>query len=244
MSMHGPHPIARGTATIIALAGTFLMKDVVVAAIAWFGVLIPLMFFAGIARQHGRFVLTVLAPVAIALLVVWGWLVGAPPGAPLGSAPAEGVKYACLIALRLALLGGIGQLCLSTIPHDQLVITLQSWGLRGDGLVIALGSLTLLPEMRLRAEQVLTARYARGLISDRHILTKIRQFPYLLRPLLAWVLRSAIQRSESWQQRQLLERLAGYSYRDVVNSKTASVFFILLALMWLFVSVGLLRFLL
>jgi energy-coupling factor transport system permease protein len=227
------HPIARGLAAATAVIGTLLDTSVPGAALAWVAALVPLMFLGGVLRQHLRFVLTILAPISVALFVVWGWIVGAPPGAPVGSSPAAGVGFAALIALRLALLGGIGQLCFGTIPSDRLVPTLQSWGVKGEGLVIAVSSLTLVPEMQLRAEQVLTARYARGFVRNRNFITKLQQVPHLLRPLLAWVLRSAIQRAEIWNQRDLLARMgnSGPSAHD--SSLLKSVFYLALAASWL-----------
>jgi energy-coupling factor transport system permease protein len=227
------HPVARGLAAAVAVAGTLLGTSVLGAAVAWVAVLIPLTALAGVLRQHLRFVLTILTPISLALFVIWGWIVGAPPGAPVGSAPAAGAGFAALVALRLALLGGIGQLCFSTIPSDRLVSTLRSWGIKGEGLVIAVSSLTLVPEMQLRAEQVLTARYARGFVRNRNLFSKLQQVPHLLRPLMAWVLRSAIQRAEGWEQRRLLVRMGDGVIYTGDSSLARSSFYLLMATAWL-----------
>lgn len=227
------HPIARGLAAIMAVSGTLLDTSVLGAAVAWVLVLMPLMAVSGVLRQHLRFIVTILAPISGALFLVWGWVVGAPPGAPVGSDPTGGAGFAALIALRLALLGGIGQFCFRTITPDRLVPTLQSWGVKGEGLVIAVSSLTLVPEMQLRAEQVLTARYARGFVRNRNFVTKLRQVPHLLRPLLAWILRSAIQRAEMWDQRHLLVRMAEHNADNGDSSLFKSGFYVLLAAGWL-----------
>lgn len=238
------HPLARGLAAVAAVLGTLLVKSVPGAAIAWVMILVPLMCVAGVIRQHLRFVITILAPISVALFVVWAWIVGAPPGVPVGSDPAAGAGFAALVALRLALLGGIGQLSFSTISSDRLVPTLQSWGIKGEGLVIAVSSFTLVPEMQLRAEQVLTARYARGFVRNRNFVTKLQQAPHLLRPLLAWVLRSAIQRAEAWNQQRLLLRIGDHNRVNTGSSLLRSAFYVLLATAWLvygFTTRGLLR---
>jgi energy-coupling factor transport system ATP-binding protein len=165
--------------------------------------------------------MTFVLPLSIALLIVWGVIVGAPPGATLGSDPHSGYYYAMTVALRIAVLGGVFQLTILTIPSEQLAYTLRTWGLRGGLLVVVLGAFALIPELAHRADQVLTARQARGLVADRSLVSRFRQFPYLLRPLLAWALRSAVQRSEFWQQRQVLSRVENSSHRTQ-NASTAS----------------------
>ena len=231
------HPRARGVAALVAIVGTLLVKNVGGAAIAWLVILVPLLFVTGVLGKHMRFVVTILAPISAALFAVWAWIVGAPPGAPMGSAPSVGAEFAGLISLRLALLGGISQLCFGTIPPDRLGPTLQSWKLQGEWLFIAVSSLTLVREMQLRAEQVLTARYARGLVPNRTFLARLRQLPYLLRPLMAWVLRSAIQRSEALHQRQLLARLENTCAQEQDSSRLSSAFYLALAASWLLYSI-------
>lgn len=199
-----PSPRARGLTTLLALLGTLFARDVGAMALLWGAVLLPLMLAAGLVRQHLRFILVILAPVAVASGIVWGLVVGAPPGAPAGSAPALGLQYAAMITLRLAILGGIVQAGLLSVPGDDLSDTLRAWRIRGDALVVALGCFALAPELRLRAGQVITARYARGLVRSRGPIARLRQLPHMLLPLLAWTLRSAVQRADSWRERGLL----------------------------------------
>jgi energy-coupling factor transporter transmembrane protein EcfT len=228
-----PHPRARGIATVLALAGTLCARDFLAVGVVWLAVVVPIAAVAGIGRQHFRFVLTIVAPIAVALLFVWGWLVGAPPGAPVGSSPEGGCRFAALVGLRLALLGGIAQLCLLSIPTGELVFTLKRWGLRGEGLVIVIGAFSLLPELRLRADQVLTARLARGFVRKAGFISRARQLPHLLRPLFAWALRSAIQRSESWEHRGLILKLQSAEARRKTWSGPVSILFLGLSTSWL-----------
>ena len=113
-----------------------------------------------------------------------------------------------MIALQLTVFAAVFQLCFLTIPQSQLLVTFWHWGIRKDNLIVAIGAFTVWPELKLRAEQILTARHARGLMRDRRFSTRLRQIPFLLRPLLTWSLRAAIQRSEFWGQRQILSRVA------------------------------------
>lgn len=201
--------------------------------IAWVGVLVPLLILTGVFRSYFRFVFTILFPIAIALILVWSWIVGAPPGFAPASSPYEGTRFAILVTIRLALIGGISQLCLLSIPPNRLASTLKYWGIKGEGLIVALGCFALLPELKIRAGQVLTARYARGLVPNRSFCTRFRQVPYLFRPLLIWVLRSAIQRSEIWQQRQLVTRIQVDSPEDDKGSVIINLLYLTFAISWL-----------
>jgi len=228
-----PHPVARGIATVLALAGTFCARNVVAVGVAWLAVVLPIAVVAGIGRRHLQFVLAIVAPITVALLVVWGWLVGAAPGAAVGSSPEAGTRFAALVGLRLALLGGIMQLCLLSIPTGDLVFTFKRWGLRGEGLVIVVGAFSLLPELRLRADQVLSARLARGFVGKMSLLGRARQLPHLLRPLFAWALRSAVQRSEMWEHRGLILRLQSAAEQARAWSGLTSITYVGLSAAWL-----------
>lgn len=232
MKLSAPHPLARGIATVLAVAGTLCVRGVEVTALVWLALLWPMLFFGGVWRQHARFVLAVVLPICLALLFVWGFLVGAPPGDAVGSSPRNGYHFAALVALRLAVLGGIMQLSLLTIASEDLAQTLTGWGVRGEGLVIVIGAFALLPELRLRADQVLTARYARGFVRKSTMLNRGRQFPHLLRPLFAWALRSAIQRAELWEQRGLVARLQGDCGERRRYSLGSSAFFLTCGVGW------------
>lgn len=190
-------------------------------------------------RLYLRFLLTVVAPVSIALFLVWGWLVGAPPSATPGSAPDAGVQFAALVSLRLAALGGIWQLSFLTIPVIELPGTLSGWGVRGSLLTVCIGVISLIPEIRLRAEQIITARQARGLMPNRRVWTRVMELPRLLRPLLTWTLRSAIQRADVWRQRDLLSRLAQTQHAAVERSDGhVSMLLPLLSCAWLLCSIA------
>lgn len=233
MTRFSPHPIARASATVIAIAGTVISMSALAIAVVWVAVLLPMFVATRLLRQHAIFVLAVFTPISLQLVLVWGFVVGASPGAPVGSSPEGGLAFALLTALRIGLLGGIVQLSVLTIRSEQLIYTFTACGLRGDWLIAALGTFALGPELALRSQQVLTARYARGLVADRHFLTRLRQLPYLLRPLFGWVLRSAIQRSEAWHQRQLIHRLGDSRAQDSSHSVVGSGIYLALATAWL-----------
>lgn len=199
-----PSARARGVAALFAAAGALISTDPFALALAWACVMIPLMWGAGVLRQHARFIGVVLGPIALVSVFVWAVLVGAPPGAAPGTAPGLGLRYAATVVFRLALLGAITQAVVLSIRPDDLPRVLNSWGIRGDSLAITLGCFAMIPELRLRAEQVVTARYARGLVRSRRPWSRLAQLPHVLLPLFAWTLRAAVQRSDAWRERGTL----------------------------------------
>lgn len=231
-----PKPSHRGLAALAATLGVLVCDKPMVLLSGWAGIVFPLCLAAGISRHHLRFTFTIVLPVSLGLFLVWGWLLGAPPGAAPGSAPGAGAHFAALISLRLIALGGIWQLSFLTIPPAELPATLRMWGVPGSLLAVTVGAIALIPEMRLRTEQIITAREARGLVPDRRLWTRALELPKLLRPLLAWALRSAIQRSDLWRERDLLARLSQSEVASTAPKARASALVLALATLWFILS--------
>jgi energy-coupling factor transport system ATP-binding protein len=181
-----------------------------VLAVVLLAGLIPWLVYVRALKSYLRFVILILTPIALALVVVWGGIVQAPPGEPLGSSPKDGMLYAATIILRLGILSGLIQALFSGLKGASLLSGLKAWGVSGDLLVIILGTFVMLPEGRLRAEQVLTSRLARGLVKKRGFVGNVKQLPHVLRPMLGWTLRAAIERAELWQHRDLLRRITNH----------------------------------
>lgn len=200
------HPFARLVFLILATAGSFTVKSWWVSLTLWLLCAAALLLF-GQGKKHLRLAVLSLLPLLIMLLVVWGWLIAAPPSMPIGSNPQGGIAYALSVFSRLGLLAAIFQLVMLTIPTQQLPNCLYMWGVRGESLIIALGAFTLVPELQIRADQVMTARLARGSVKGNQLISRAAQLPLLLQPLLTWTLRSAVQRSKSWNQSGLLRRI-------------------------------------
>ena len=199
-------------------------------------VVIALLYRAGILHIYLKFAAGVLLPTTAMLLIVWGLVARAPPSMPMGSDPRGGAAYAGVIALRISVLGGILQLALLSIPPRLLPVTLRACGLRGEGLVVALGVFAIGPELKLRAEQIITARKARGLIQTGRI-ARFREITRLLRPLFVWSIRSAVQRSEAWQQRTLLLKVDQLPFDSEEFSPAGGIAILVLSIAWLAVAI-------
>jgi len=229
-------PAARLATLVILAVATFINNRLGLLPI----VIVVLGIFLtidGLLPRFLKFLLFVQLPMTVMLVAVWGWVAKAPPGMPMGSDPAAGVRFALLISLRLAVLGGAFQLIMLSIPSRLLPVTLRGWGLRGEGLVVALGVFAVEPELKLRAEQILIARRARGLLGGSRW-AGLKQLPRLLRPLFVWSIRSAVHRAEIWEQRAMLLRVQRLPTETIPFSGLAGGVSVALSLLWLAAAIA------
>jgi energy-coupling factor transporter transmembrane protein EcfT len=224
-------PAARLATLVIAILATFLNRRLILFPPA---ILLLMLMLAidGLLPKFIRFLMLVQLPMTLMLVGVWGWVAKAPPGEPMGSDPHGGVLFALLISLRLTMLAGAFQLMMLSIPPRLLPVTLRGWGLRGEGLVLALGVFAVEPELKLRAEQILVARRARGLLAGSRW-AGFKQLPRLLRPLFVWSIRSAVHRAENWEQRAMLLRVQMLPSELRPFSSAAGYASVAIALLWL-----------
>jgi energy-coupling factor transporter transmembrane protein EcfT len=225
-----PPPSRLATLIIICVATLICTNLVLLPIVAV--ILAIALAFDGLLMRFVKFLIFVQLPMTVMLIAVWGWVAKAPPGMPMGSDPAAGVRFALLISFRLTVLAAAFQLIMLSIPTRLLPITLRGWGLRGEGLVVALGVFAVEPEMKLRAEQILTARRARGLLAGGRW-AGLKQLPRLLRPLFVWSIRSAVHRAEIWEQRAMLLRVQRLPTESVPFSSAAGAVSVALSLLWL-----------
>lgn len=225
-----PYPIVRMLSGILGVLAALLTSDIRILLIAAVGIS-ALVVLAGIGERYGALCLKVFVPLSLGLFLAWGGIMGAPPGAPIGTNRIGGMAFAFVVILRLLIASGISQLCILAIPSPELPRTLSKCGLKGDLLVAIVAAFALVPELELRTGQVLTARYARGLSRTRSFWGLMAHLPLLLRPVLTWTLRSSVSRSELWSERRLIERLETRS-SDLKWSVPASATWLLAAAAW------------
>jgi energy-coupling factor transport system permease protein len=226
-------------AVILGAIGSIVTKNLDLLAIGWGLLILPLTKIFGISKQHLKFVAFIILPLFIILFGVWYFLIGAPPDRPIGSNPDGGAIYALTTVLRLAVLGGLAQIAFLPIPLDDLPYVLTQVGIKGDLLVIIVSSFALIPEFNQRANKIITARYARGLIKDRSFISRLRQLPYLIRPLLTGSLKTALDRMEIWERWGHIESFNSLSQSPKKFPKPSSFFYLAASLGWLGLAISL-----
>jgi energy-coupling factor transporter transmembrane protein EcfT len=225
------NPRARIVAITLALVTVFLVRSPIQLALVWIVLGLPMLWRTGLLSVHLRFLAIVVLPLSATLFLVWGVIMGTQPGDMPHSSPRNGFEFAFLITLRLVVMGMIIQGGLMSLGSDRFVAFCADLGLPRDFRIMLIGASILLPEMRVRAFQVFTARCARGLLKTRSPLNRIRQIPGMLLALVAWALRSAVDRSEMWGHRNLL----AIESRGVATQKFRTTDYLLIALpmLWL-----------
>lgn len=231
------HPKIRGLATLLFSFGLFLCSDPMLLLPFWLAAF-ALLTWLGHWRAHAKYLVAAILPIYAALLVIWGVVVPGGPVAEIGQAAgASGYLYATAIALRLAGLGAVIQLCfLPPLRRGDLIATLQGWGLRGTSLIVTLSTLALVEDINYRVRQVMEARIARGM-SPHGLINDIKQLPVVLRPLFVFILHSAIKRAELWHHRNLRHRLGTSQETHEPASLPVGLITMGLAILWMGLNV-------
>jgi hypothetical protein len=115
-----------------------------------------------------------------------------------------GWNFILIKCLKIITLTSVFQIFLS-IPPMMLLTTFKKWGFKGDSLLTLIGAFTVWADIEMRANQIITARFARGFVGKRNMINTAKQFPYVLIPLIIGVMRTSIDRVEVWEQRNIPE---------------------------------------
>jgi energy-coupling factor transporter transmembrane protein EcfT len=216
------HPHIRVLVFAIIIIGSLVCNSLFLIALASV-VCTTLIILNGLSSLYYKFVLFIVIPMFFLTAMVWGVWIAAPPHVEVGTDPYGGFTYSIIMALRIMVIGGASQLLFLTIKPIDLPSYLRFLGFSTLSIVVILSSLALLPEVKLRLEQILIARAAKGLLKCRSFFSGAMQLPYLIRPLVIWVLNSAVSRAEGWTKKlsviQLLEnRILHISMRKSILS--------------------------
>lgn len=141
-----------------------------------------------------------------------------------------------LTVLKLLCYTTVFQLAL-IIPLKQVYYTFRKWGIKGDALITSLGSYIVWVDVINRSDKILTARFARGFIPKRTFVAKLKQLPLLLIPLTVGIIRTAVERSESWEQKNLLNRIGFIKLEKFKFSITANLLIIVISITWAILNI-------
>lgn len=194
-----------------------------VAAVIWM-----ILAINGFTSETFKFLTRIWLPLALMLVTVWGFIVKAPPEKVVGSDPDGGLLYAVLIALRLASLSLIFQLVF--LPLRGLRIAAFLAELRLPAAVVASTSsiFMLWPEFSTRADRIVAARCARGLMPNRCFWNRIKQLPYSIRTLFFGAIGQNLERAQNWQIERLPQRMVETALRqDTTGTPMGSTFYLL-----------------
>lgn len=224
-----PSPSSRFACLVIASVA-ILMAAGVVTLLSTLCILLCVNVASQHVKVYLRYLLLIVLPISVLLVIVWGMILNRAPGGSVGGFHESGLHYAVRVSLRLAAIGGVWQLILVSLNLAELVSLLKMTRVSSRGILACSGAISIVPELKLRADQIISSRYSRGFLARGSVISRARQLPFVLRPLLAWTLRSAVQRSDAWRQRQLETRLPQLAYRPIDYSRGASVAIVIAAI--------------
>jgi len=217
------HPYTRIIFFLAGISGAILCNSNIVLLIFWLAVLLPLMIVTKNIKIHFAFLYLVVLPMSIMLSFLY-WVV-------LHNALAN-FDNVILIVLKLIIYTTVVQFVL-LIPSNQLYYTFKKFGMRGSTLITALGSYIVWVDVINRSNKILTARFARGFVSKRTFFAKLMQLPHLLIPLIIGIMRTAAERSESWEQKKIFYRIDTMKTDEFKYSLNWNIVIIIIALSWL-----------
>lgn len=144
-------------------------------------------------------------------------------------------NFIALKMLKLILFTSVLQLSIS-IPPENLITTFKMWGLRKEALITVLGAFTVWADVNYRAGKIITARFSRGVIGKRTFVSKAKQFPFVLVPLVIGIIRTSTERAESWEQKNILQLVENLSSKKNYFPILLNGFLIIASICWLCVG--------
>lgn len=222
----------RGLACLIGLVGAIISNNILLLVL---GLLLFIMLLTLQSKliEFCKFGLTVILPIGIVLIFIWGFVRQGAPG--LEKSLESGILYAIRTTLRLALLAGIFLATVLTLTPEQLIYLFRTFGIRGRALAVVLSCLNLWKDFQFCIRQVYVSRCARGLMPNCRFLTRLKQFPYAVRTLFISVFTQTIDRIHIWESDGLIERLDDFSECAVTlkdRSEYAGVLLLSLSSIW------------
>lgn len=220
------HPYVRLIFLLGGLTGAILCSSNLSLTCFWIMFLIPLIIIANNFKTHVRFILIVVLPMLVMLLFVH-WVTVDDMHA--------GISSTIALLLKLIVYTTVIQLTL-TIPSQDLLPTLKMWGMRKGALITSLGVYVVWVDVFRRSEKILTARFARGYIPERTFITKLKQLPHLLIPLIIGIMRTSTERAESWEQKNLLYRIENIELAKMQYSPILNIVLVVVPIVWAFIN--------
>jgi len=227
-----PEERGRILAAIVAAAGTVFVRDHLALALLWLASIL-ILWCQGELRSAIHFLWRIWLPLASGLAIVWGLIVRGSPEYPDARGIPIGLDYAAITSLRIAALASVFQATLLPLRGFQRVHFWSRLGLPPSAVAGIISIFDLWPEFVRRVDQVVAARCARGLMTDRRLITRVRQIPFAFRTLFLSSLDSSMDRAVRWQSERLPERLVkAAASRGGSGSISGSFAWITLAICW------------
>jgi hypothetical protein len=228
-----PDERGRVLAATIATAGAIFARDHLALLVLW-GICLVVLWGQGEIKAARQFLCRIWLPLSCGLAIVWGLIVRGSPEDETVRGIGSGLEYASLIAFRIAALASVFQAALLSLRGFQRVRFWSRLGLPPSAVAGLVSIFDLWPDFVRRVDQVVAARCARGLMTDRRLRTRVRQIPFAFRTLFLSSLEASMERAIRWQGERLPERLVMVAFDSRVGSGSlqGSVVWVTISLGW------------
>jgi hypothetical protein len=220
------HPYVRLAFFFAGICGTLLSTNPVFLLVTYLIVIIPTIALNGQFRQHLKLLIIGILPILLSFILLYIFIF---------HDKSKSWDFIAVKVIKIILFTSLFQITLS-IPSKILFITLKKWGFSGQPLVLVLSSLTVWEDVRYRANKIIDARFARGFVVQRSAITKARQLPYIILPLVIAVFRTAIERADSWEQKDMLYLVDHIRVEKVAYPVILNIVYFATSVCWLVIG--------
>lgn len=195
----GVHPYTRILLFFIIGAGIFFVRIPLYFIVLYAVILLPLLILQKALKVHSYFIFFGIFPFYLSSIFLYRFI----------SVKTLTWNELHFFVLRTMVLISLIQVIFSQ-SKEELIFTLKKWKLKTNTIILIISSATLLEDIKRRSELIIEARFARGYVGRRTWWNMIIQIPFVLLPLFISILKTADQRAENWQQRNITELISGY----------------------------------
>ncbi|MEQ1625251.1 MAG: hypothetical protein ABL870_11205 [Sediminibacterium sp.] len=221
------HPFIRLSFLVGGITGSFLINLPVLLLSFYSLLILPLFILSGQIKKHINLMLFGMLPIFLSFVLLYIVVLKSSNG---------DWNFIYLKMLKLILFTSIIQLTLS-IPSENLISTFKMWRLKGEALITVLGAFTVWADVNYRAGKIITARFSRGFIGKRTVISKAKQFPFVLVPLVIGILRTSTERAESWEQKNILHLVEVSKYPEENYSFLLNRVLLFVSICWLLLGI-------
>jgi hypothetical protein len=217
------HPYIRAIILLCILVAVYLSQSIQFDMAFYLFVLIPLLLLHSKIKNHIQFLLVAIFPIFLSFVLIKIIVLNGQK---------EEWQLILVKTLKLIISATIFQFLL-LIPSKELYITFKKWGFKNNTLIILLSSFTVWNEITNRADKIVTARLARGYVKNRNLLSMGKQLTFVLNPLLVGVMRTSIERAESWSQKNISELVNHYKMEKLEYSVLYNLILLIFSIAYL-----------
>ncbi|MDD2798779.1 MAG: energy-coupling factor transporter transmembrane component T [Bacteroidales bacterium] len=217
------HPYTRICFLALGITGTIFANRITILSLYWLFTLIPFFVINRKLVSHIKVLLFVFLPIYLSYILIYVW------------ASKFGFDYVSFRVAKLMVFATVIQIFFSFKSNEQ-IDTFLKWKFKGNLLLVILGTFSVIDDIVKQSDKIVTARYARGFIKDRNIYNTIKQIPQTLVPLFAIAIRTSIERSDSWERKDMLSLLSNWEQKRYRTHYLSDIWILITTTLYLVIS--------